>query len=98
MVYSAGTVVIAATNRPDKVDSALLRPGRFDRLLYVGPPDVQDRLEILHTLTSKWVLLGKNIISFFVLLNDVMKYFMYVLFPVLHKTNFRINFSCVSNV
>ncbi|KAL6144654.1 hypothetical protein ACLB2K_055345 [Fragaria x ananassa] len=38
--------VIAATNRPDKIDSALLRPGRFDRLLYVGPPDETDREEI----------------------------------------------------
>ncbi|CAN1245651.1 Calmodulin-interacting protein 111, partial [Linum grandiflorum] len=35
--------VIAATNRPDKIDSALLRPGRFDRLLYVGPPNETDR-------------------------------------------------------
>uniref|UniRef100_A0A7N0TVY8 AAA+ ATPase domain-containing protein n=1 Tax=Kalanchoe fedtschenkoi TaxID=63787 RepID=A0A7N0TVY8_KALFE len=35
--------VIAATNRPDKIDSALLRPGRFDRLLYVGPPNEADR-------------------------------------------------------
>ncbi|TXG49137.1 hypothetical protein EZV62_025012 [Acer yangbiense] len=38
--------VIAATNRPDKIDSALLRPGRFDRLLYVGPPNETDREEI----------------------------------------------------
>ncbi|KAI3525882.1 hypothetical protein L1887_05013 [Cichorium endivia] len=38
--------VIAATNRPDKIDSALLRPGRFDRLVYVGPPNEKDRKEI----------------------------------------------------
>ncbi|KAK6263322.1 hypothetical protein QUC31_009138 [Theobroma cacao] len=38
--------VIAATNRPDKIDSALLRPGRFDRLLYVGPPNKNDREDI----------------------------------------------------
>ncbi|KAJ9544127.1 hypothetical protein OSB04_023834, partial [Centaurea solstitialis] len=38
--------VIAATNRPDKIDSALLRPGRFDRLVYVGPPNKKDREEI----------------------------------------------------
>ncbi|KAL2320617.1 hypothetical protein Fmac_029586 [Flemingia macrophylla] len=38
--------VIAATNRPDKIDPALLRPGRFDRLLYVGPPNEVDREEI----------------------------------------------------
>ncbi|GAV86942.1 LOW QUALITY PROTEIN: AAA domain-containing protein, partial [Cephalotus follicularis] len=38
--------VIAATNRPDKIDPALLRSGRFDRLLYVGPPNETDREEI----------------------------------------------------
>ncbi|KAH7521272.1 hypothetical protein FEM48_Zijuj07G0015400 [Ziziphus jujuba var. spinosa] len=38
--------VIAATNRPDKIDPALLRQGRFDRLLYVGPPNESDREEI----------------------------------------------------
>ncbi|KAG2258303.1 hypothetical protein Bca4012_021575 [Brassica carinata] len=42
-----GVTVIAATNRPDKIDSALLRPGRFDRLLYVGPPNEADREAIL---------------------------------------------------
>ncbi|VFQ68860.1 unnamed protein product [Cuscuta campestris] len=40
--------VIAATNRPDKIDPALLRPGRFDRLLYVGPPDENDREDIFN--------------------------------------------------
>lgn len=38
--------VIAATNRPDKIDQALLRPGRFDRLLYVGPPNKSGREDI----------------------------------------------------
>ncbi|KAK6942139.1 ATPase, AAA-type, core [Dillenia turbinata] len=38
--------VIAATNRPDKIDPALLRPGRFDRLIYVGPPNETDREDI----------------------------------------------------
>ena len=44
-------VVIAATNRPDIIDPALLRPGRFDRLVYVGPPDKKARKEIfkIHT-------------------------------------------------
>ncbi len=40
-------VVVAATNRPDLVDSALLRPGRLDRLVYVPPPDGPARAEIL---------------------------------------------------
>ncbi|KAL3819676.1 hypothetical protein ACJIZ3_005581 [Penstemon smallii] len=38
--------VIAATNRPDKIDKALLRPGRFDRHIYVKPPDQKDREDI----------------------------------------------------
>ncbi|XP_027173359.1 calmodulin-interacting protein 111 isoform X1 [Coffea eugenioides] len=45
--------VIAATNRPDKIDSALLRPGRFDRLLYVGPPGKKDREEIFRVHLRK---------------------------------------------
>jgi transitional endoplasmic reticulum ATPase len=40
-------IVIAATNRPDIIDPALLRPGRFDRLLYVPPPDRESRIQIL---------------------------------------------------
>jgi transitional endoplasmic reticulum ATPase len=39
--------VVAATNRPDIIDPALLRPGRFDRLVYVAPPTQEGRLEIL---------------------------------------------------
>ncbi len=46
-------VVIGATNRPDIIDPALLRSGRFDRLLFVGPPDRSGRLEILKIHTSK---------------------------------------------
>jgi transitional endoplasmic reticulum ATPase len=45
-------VVIAATNRPDILDPALLRPGRFDRLIYVPPPDKKARLEILKVHTA----------------------------------------------
>ncbi|MEZ0289721.1 MAG: AAA family ATPase, partial [Sulfolobales archaeon] len=48
-----GVVVIAATNRPDLVDPALLRPGRFDRVIYVPPPDKAARLEILKIHTRK---------------------------------------------
>ncbi|KAJ7134465.1 AAA-domain-containing protein [Mycena epipterygia] len=42
-----GVTVLAATNRPDAIDSALMRPGRLDRILYVGPPDQEGREEIL---------------------------------------------------
>jgi transitional endoplasmic reticulum ATPase len=46
-------VVIAATNRPDIIDAALLRPGRFDRLLYVPPPDHESRKQIIQIHTKK---------------------------------------------
>jgi cell division protease FtsH len=42
-----GVIVIAATNRPDVLDKALLRPGRFDRQVYVGLPDIRGREQIL---------------------------------------------------
>jgi len=45
--------VIAATNRPDMIDPALLRPGRIDRLIYVMPPDRDSRLEIFKVHTAK---------------------------------------------
>src|SRR5699024_6049540 len=43
-----GIILIAATNRPDILDPALLRPGRFDRQIPVGRPDVKGRQQILH--------------------------------------------------
>ena len=45
--------VIAATNRPDIIDPALLRPGRFDRLIYIPPPDKEARKEIFRIHTKK---------------------------------------------
>jgi transitional endoplasmic reticulum ATPase len=45
-------VIVAATNRPDMVDSAVLRPGRFDRLIYVPEPDEKSRLQILKIYTK----------------------------------------------
>ena len=48
-----GVVVIAATNRPDIIDPALLRPGRFDKLLYIPPPDLEARKEILKIHTRR---------------------------------------------
>ncbi|ABN69820.1 AAA family ATPase, CDC48 subfamily [Staphylothermus marinus F1] len=49
-------VVIAATNRPDILDPALLRPGRFDKLIYVPPPDLNGRIEILKIHTRNMPL------------------------------------------
>jgi transitional endoplasmic reticulum ATPase len=46
-------IIIAATNRPDIIDSALLRPGRFDRLLFVPPPDLEARRQIFKIHTRK---------------------------------------------
>ncbi|RLE93795.1 MAG: AAA family ATPase [Thermoprotei archaeon] len=51
-----GIVVLAATNRPDIIDPALLRPGRFDRLIYVPPPDLEARYEILKVHTRRMPL------------------------------------------
>jgi transitional endoplasmic reticulum ATPase len=48
-----GVVVIAATNRPDIIDEALLRPGRFDRILEVPPPDNDARKQIFQIHTKK---------------------------------------------
>ncbi|NJE04924.1 AAA family ATPase [Thermococcus sp. M36] len=50
---NSGVVVIAATNRPDILDPALLRPGRFDRLILVPAPDEKARLEILKVHTRR---------------------------------------------
>ena len=44
---NTGVIIIAATNRPDVLDSALLRPGRFDRQITVDVPDIKGRLEVL---------------------------------------------------
>ncbi len=48
-----GVILIAATNRPDVLDPALLRPGRFDRQITVGRPDVKGRAEVLKVHTKK---------------------------------------------
>jgi cell division protease FtsH len=48
---STGIVVLAATNRPDVLDAALLRPGRFDRRVHVAPPDKNGRRDILKVHT-----------------------------------------------
>ncbi|MFX1574159.1 MAG: CDC48 family AAA ATPase [Promethearchaeota archaeon] len=55
-----GIVIIASTNRPDIVDPAFLRPGRFDRLIYVEAPDYNARLKILEVHT-KFMPLSENV-------------------------------------
>ncbi len=54
--HTEGIIVLAATNRPDILDPALLRPGRFDRQIHVGRPDVKGREEILRVHAR-----GKNL-------------------------------------
>ncbi|WP_312146693.1 ATP-dependent zinc metalloprotease FtsH [Stutzerimonas kunmingensis] len=55
-----GIIVIAATNRPDVLDPALLRPGRFDRQVVVGPPDIRGREQILKVHMRK-VPISENV-------------------------------------
>lgn len=55
-----GIIIIAATNRPDVLDAALLRPGRFDRQIVVGLPDIRGREQILKVHMRK-VPLGENV-------------------------------------
>ncbi len=53
-----GVILISATNRPDVLDPALLRPGRFDRQVVVPPPDIRGREGILKVHTRKTVIAG----------------------------------------
>jgi cell division protease FtsH len=55
-----GVIIIAATNRPDVLDSALLRPGRFDRQIYVDLPDLVGREQILRVHAKK-ISLAENV-------------------------------------
>jgi len=57
---NSGVIVLAATNRPDVLDSALLRPGRFDRQVTVDRPDVQGRVQILK-VHSRGKVLAKDV-------------------------------------
>ncbi|GFZ10920.1 cell division cycle 48B [Actinidia rufa] len=51
-----GILLLAATNRPHVIDAAFIRPGRFDLVLYVPPPDLEARYEILNVHTCKMKL------------------------------------------
>jgi SpoVK/Ycf46/Vps4 family AAA+-type ATPase len=76
---NTGVIVLAATNRPDVLDSALLRPGRFDRQITVDRPDVQGRVAILKVrrwLTGRqrccgWVVLAGLVALVVSLLGDL---------------------------
>lgn len=48
-----GVVILAATNRPESLDPALLRPGRFDRRIPVELPDLKGRVDILEFMLRK---------------------------------------------
>lgn len=50
---NSGIILIGATNRPELIDDALLRPGRFDKLIYVPCPNNYQRLDILKVVTKK---------------------------------------------
>jgi len=47
-----GVFLMAARNRPDIIDPAVFRPGRLDKILYVGLPNASDRVDILHAVTK----------------------------------------------
>jgi ribosome biogenesis ATPase len=56
-----GVFLMAASNRPEIVDPAVLRPGRLDKILYIGLPSAADRVDILIALTK--VLYGDTVQS-----------------------------------
>ena len=57
---NTGIIILAATNRPDVLDAALLRPGRFDRQVTVDRPDLQGRVQILK-VHSQGKVLSKDV-------------------------------------
>lgn len=75
-----GVFLMAATNRPDIVDPAVLRPGRLDKILYVGLPGQDERAEILEALTKV------SVISVFVNVEscNLMRSTIYLLFENSH--------------
>lgn len=55
-----GVLVLAATNRPEAIDPALMRPGRFDQVLYVGPPDQAAR-ETIFTVNTRGLPVAEDV-------------------------------------
>uniref|UniRef100_A0A8C0X569 AAA+ ATPase domain-containing protein n=1 Tax=Castor canadensis TaxID=51338 RepID=A0A8C0X569_CASCN len=55
-VFNRYVMIVAATNRPDVLDEALLRPGRLDKVIYIPPPDQKSRLSILQVCTQNMPL------------------------------------------
>lgn len=51
-IFNRNVIIVAATNRPDVLDNALLRPGRLDKIIYIPPPDEKGRLSILKICTK----------------------------------------------
>lgn len=47
-----GVFILAASNRPDIIDPAILRPGRLDKILFIGLPTSHDRIDILRAITK----------------------------------------------
>ncbi|HNX09487.1 MAG TPA: CDC48 family AAA ATPase [Methanothrix sp.] len=58
LVQLKDVIIVAATNRPDLLDSSMLRPGRFDRLIYIPMPDMQARTKILEIYLSRMAARG----------------------------------------
>ena len=56
-------MIMGATNRPDMMDPALLRPGRFDKLIYIGLPDLESRLRILEIHTRNMPLMNIDLLE-----------------------------------
>ena len=56
-----GIMFVAATNKPELIDSAILRPGRVDRFVYIGPPDSDTRKKIIEIHATKMPLKSVNI-------------------------------------
>lgn len=73
-----GVFLMAATNRPDIIDPAVLRPGRLDKILYVGLPTASDRVDILRAVTKVftyiyvfYMCVYKHTKKYFSVLNDL---------------------------